>query len=169
MNCGWLLKGSAYHAAGDGTVSPGTIGSLILTLTVNPAIDHTVTVDRLVFEDRAYITSTSESAGGRGVNASCVIHSFGVETEAVVTSGGPAGGRLERFLSGCGFPVEAVPIREEIRTNLTITDKQGLTVKLNEKGPKIDAEELGRLEQAVLARLSRAEWLMLCDRRSASR
>ncbi|MEO7648934.1 MAG: 1-phosphofructokinase family hexose kinase [Bryobacteraceae bacterium] len=138
------------------------MGFLILTLTVNPAIDHTVTADRLVFEDRAYITSTSESAGGRGINASCVIHSFGVETVAIVTSGGPAGVRLERFLSGCGFSVEAVPIREEIRTNLTITDKQGLTVKLNELGPHMDKEELGRLEQAVLAKLDRAEWLMLC-------
>ena len=38
---------------------------MILTLTVNPAIDRTITVDRLAFEDRAYILSRSkESPGG---------------------------------------------------------------------------------------------------------
>ena len=50
---------------------------MILTLTINPAIDRTVTVDRLVFEDRGYILSRSEAAGGRGINASHVISAFG--------------------------------------------------------------------------------------------
>ena len=52
-------------------------GGLILTLTVNPAIDRTISVDRLAFEDRAYINSRHDSGGGRGINAACVIHSFG--------------------------------------------------------------------------------------------
>jgi fructose-1-phosphate kinase PfkB-like protein len=50
---------------------------LIVTLTINPAIDRTISVDRLAFEDRAYIKSSGESAGGRGINATGVIHSFG--------------------------------------------------------------------------------------------
>ena len=49
----------------------------ILTLTVNPALDRIVTVDRLVFEDRAYIESPTEAAGGRGINASRVLMNFG--------------------------------------------------------------------------------------------
>jgi fructose-1-phosphate kinase PfkB-like protein len=64
---------------------------LILTLTINPAIDRNVTADRLVFEDRAHILSTSESDGGRGINASRVIHAFGGETLAILTSGGKSG------------------------------------------------------------------------------
>jgi 1-phosphofructokinase family hexose kinase len=135
---------------------------LIVTLTVNPAIDRNVIADRLVFEDRAYILSTSESAGGRGINASCVIHSFGGRTLAIATSGGASGRRLEEFLCNCGFPVEIVPIHNEIRTNLTITDRQGLTVKLNEVGPQISAAELERLETAVRNNLSGASWLMIC-------
>ena len=35
-------------------------GSLIVTLTVNPALDRTLSVDRLAFEDRAYIESRHE-------------------------------------------------------------------------------------------------------------
>jgi 1-phosphofructokinase family hexose kinase len=135
---------------------------LILTLTVNPAIDHNVTADRLVFEDRAYILSTDESAGGRGINAARVIHAFGGKTLAILTSGGKTGARLEGLLRALGFPVQIAPIRREIRTNLTITDKQGLTVKLNEAGPRIDPPELDGLEKITMAQLENASWLMLC-------
>ena len=100
---------------------------MILTLTVNPAIDRNVTVDRLVFEDRAYILSSGESPGGRGINASCVIHSFGGKTAAMAPSGGKNGSRFEQLLSGCGFPIHLVHIKNEVRTNLTVTDKSGLT------------------------------------------
>jgi 1-phosphofructokinase family hexose kinase len=135
---------------------------LIVTLTANPAIDRNVTADRLIFEDRSYILSTKESAGGRGINAASVIHSFGGETLAILPSGGRSGARFEELVRACGFPVEIVPIHNEVRTNLTITDKQGLTVKLNEAGPVLDKEELDRLEQATLRRLDGAAWLMLC-------
>jgi 1-phosphofructokinase family hexose kinase len=135
---------------------------LIITLTVNPAIDRTITVDRLVFEDRAYITSTSESAGGRGINASCVIHSFGSKTLAVVAAGGKSGARLEQFLQCCGFQVAVAPIRNQVRTNLTITDSHGLTVKLNEPGAAIEKPELARLEKLITGKLGEASWLMIC-------
>jgi len=135
---------------------------VIVTLTLNPAIDHNVTADRLVFEDRGYILSTSESAGGRGINASCVINSFGGKTLAVVTCGGASGERFRDFLCHCGYPVETVPVENEIRTNLTITDRQGLTVKLNHPGPSLSREELDRFEAAVERNLAGASWLMIC-------
>jgi 1-phosphofructokinase family hexose kinase len=135
---------------------------LIVTLTINPAIDRIVSVDRLAFEDRAYINSIRESAGGRGINSSCVIHSFGGRTLAVLTSGGDSGKRLESHLADCGFPISVVPIHSETRTNLTITDKHGLTVNLNEAGPALSKEEAVAVERAVRATLDKAAWLLLC-------
>src|SRR5205085_7262057 len=108
------------------------------------AIDRTISVDRLAFEDRAYIESTGESPGGRGINAACVIHSFGGKSLAIVASGGEAGARLQELLACCGFPIVVVPIRNPCRTNLTITDRHGLTVNLNEAGPHMEKEELRR-------------------------
>lgn len=135
---------------------------MIITVTANPAIDRTITVDRLVFEDRAYITSSRETAGGRGINAACVIHSFGGEAVAVVPAGGKSGALFEEYLDRCGFELVVVPIRNEVRSNLIITDKQGLTVKLNERGATINKTELARLEKAIRANLHRASWLMIC-------
>ena len=135
---------------------------MIVTVTINPAVDRNVSADRLVFEDRAYILSRGESAGGRGINASNVIHSFGGETLAIVTSGGKNGKKFEELLATSSFPVEVVRIRQEIRTNFTISDKHGLTIKLNERGPAMDKAELDRVEKAVRAKLPQAKYLMVC-------
>jgi len=134
---------------------------LIVTLTINPAIDRIINVDRLAFEDRAYINSSRESAGGRGINASCVVHSFGGETMAVLVSGGDSGKRLEGLLGGCGFKIAVVAIQNEIRTNLTITDRHGLTVNLNEAGPVLSKAEFTSVERVVRQTLKQASWLML--------
>src|SRR5579863_4271839 len=94
----------------------GTIVTfMILTLTINPAIDRIVSVDKLVFEDRAYILDQTEVAGGRGVNASVLLHRFGGKTIALLTSGGAAGERMEKSLAGMGFPFEVVRVRPESR------------------------------------------------------
>jgi 1-phosphofructokinase family hexose kinase len=135
---------------------------VVVTLTVNPAIDRNVTVDRLVFEDRAYILASHESAGGRGINASSVLKSFGAETLAIATCGGRSGRLLEEFLTRCDFPFALVRVRHEIRTNVTVADRQGLAIKLNEKGPTLTAPEIARLEKTVRGSLRGADWLMLC-------
>lgn len=119
-------------------------------------------VDRLVFDDRAYILSKSEAAGGRGINASRVIHSFGGKTLAILTSGGAAGERIEKLLAQEGFRSQVVRIRQESRINLTISDKQGLTVKLNERGAPIAADEVKQLRQLVENSIHKASWLMIC-------
>ena len=108
-----------------------------------------ISVDRLAFEDRAYINSTRESAGGRGINASCVIHSFGGKTLALLICGGDAGKRLQEHLQCDGLEFQVVPVENEIRTNLTITDKHGLTVNLNEAGPTLSKAEVARVEKLV--------------------
>jgi 1-phosphofructokinase family hexose kinase len=135
---------------------------VILTLTVNPALDRNLSVDRLAFEDRAYILKTSESPGGRGINASRVIHTFGGKTLAIAPSGGATGKQFEALSSCCSFPMELVPIAKEMRTNFTVTDEQGLTVKLNELGPPLKPKELDRIAAAVESKLAKARWLMIC-------
>ena len=135
---------------------------MIVTLTINPAIDRTISVDRLAFDDRAYIKSSGESAGGRGINASAVIHAFGGETLAVIISGGDSGRRLEELLRCCKLQLAVVPVPHEIRTNMTITDRHGLTVNLNETGPTLGKAELALVEKTIREALKGAQWLMLC-------
>lgn len=135
---------------------------LVLTLTINPAIDRTVMADHLVFEDRGYILARVESVGGRGINASRVLQSFGVKTSAILAAGGETGAKIREHLVNEKFPSDIVPISRNSRTNFTISDKQGLTIKLNEQGPLIDPAELEALKQLVERRIAKASWLMIC-------
>ena len=134
----------------------------ILTLTVNPALDRIITVDRLVFEDRAYIESRTEAAGGRGINAARVLTSFGGDVTAITISGKEIGRKFESFLEHDTFKKEIVRVRNGIRVNLTISDRQGLSIKLNELGPTLSPGETSRLIKAVEKHLPDAAWLMLC-------
>ena len=145
-----MLRGPGYHV------------SLILTLTINPAIDRNITADRLVFEDRGYILDRSEAAGGRGINSSQVIHAFGGKTTAILTAGGLPGKRLETLLRDLSFPYEIVQVKSDSRVNFTISDRHGLTVKLNERGDPLEPAELEQIKKRVEARLPKAAWLMIC-------
>jgi len=145
-----VRSGSGYHV------------NLVVTLTINPAIDRTITVDRLVFEDRGYILDRSDVAGGRGINAARVIHALGGKTIALLTSGGETGAKMEKSLSTMGFPYQIVRVRQESRTNFTMTDRQGLAIKLNELGAPLEAHEINQIRELVAAQLPKAGWLMIC-------
>lgn len=135
---------------------------MILTVTINPAIDRTLTVDRLVFDDRAYILSTEYGVGGRGINASKTIHLLGGDTRAILPAGGASGRVIEESLKQLGFSYQLVPIRRAVRTNFTISQEKGLTIKLNELGPKLAKKEWVAVQDAVFHTLPKAKWLMLC-------
>ena len=134
----------------------------ILTLTINPALDRITTVDRLVFEDRAYIESTTEAAGGRGINAARVLTRFGATVIAITTSGKEVGRKFEQYLERDTFEKRIVKIRNGIRINLTISDRQGLSIKLNERGPVLTASEQEKVLKATESLLPGASWFMLC-------
>ncbi len=131
-------------------------------MTINPALDRITTVDHLVFEDRGYIESTSEAAGGRGINAARVLTSFGAKVIAITTSGRDVGRKFETHLQADTFEKEIVKIRNPIRVNITISDRQGLSIKLNERGPVLTALEQDRVLKATEKHLPGASWLMLC-------
>ena len=135
---------------------------MILTLTVNPAIDCTYTTDRISYEDRVYVRSSFEQAGGKGINAAHVIQALGAEVLALATAGGATGKLLTALLETSQLPVSLIPIRHPIRRNLTISDQQGLTIKLDEAGPQISSGEEKRIEEAAREKLEGASWLMLC-------
>ena len=134
---------------------------LIVTLTINPAIDRIISVDRLAFEDRSYINSSRESAGGRGINVSCVIHSFGGETTAVLISGGDSGKRLESYLGSCGFPFAWC----RCRTRSARTSPSRIARSHGQ--PQRDRSTLGTdgsgaRGAAVRDTLAGASWLLMC-------
>ena len=135
---------------------------MILTVTLNPAVDVSLTTDRIIYDDRTYITSEREQVGGKGLNAARVLHAFGAEVEAIATAGGRNGERFRRLLDNeSGLVATLIPVQGETRRNLAIVDEQGLALKLDQRGTPLTVEELARVEEAIREKLPRASWLTL--------
>jgi len=84
------------------------------------------------------------------------------KTLAIAPFGGTAGKKFEKLLLESGFPVEVIRIKQEIRVNMTVSDRQGLTIKLNEFGPRIEKAELEQIMRWWKSHVKKADWLMLC-------
>lgn len=133
---------------------------MIVTVTPNPSIDRTVTLPaRLVRGAVHRVQSVSTEPGGKGVNVARALTLAGLDTLAIL----PAGGRdpILSALQSCGVPFYAVPVDGAVRTNLTITESDGTTTKINEPGAVIDEAALAALTAAILDRAESARWVVL--------
>jgi 1-phosphofructokinase family hexose kinase len=128
---------------------------------LNPAIDLTITTNRIVYDDRTYILAEQEYAGGKGINAAQVIYSYHGDVHAIAPIGGENGQRFAYLLAAAQIPVTLIPVSGETRRNFAVTDEQGLMIKLDQPGKQLSNEELQRIEDAVREHLPHAGWLML--------
>ncbi len=134
---------------------------MILTLTLNPAVDVSLSTDRIIYDDRVYINDESFQAGGKGVNIARVLAGYGADVEAIAPFGGEMGERFAKLLAESQIPVTLIPVEGETRRNVAVTDQAGLTIKLDQKGSPLTGSELERIEQRVVKKLPEASWITL--------
>ncbi|MCB0942226.1 MAG: 1-phosphofructokinase [Mycobacterium sp.] len=133
---------------------------MIVTVTPNPSIDRTVTLPAQLVRGAVHrVQSVSTEPGGKGVNVARALTLAGLDTLAIL----PAGGRdpILSALQSCGVPFHSVPVDGAVRTNLTITESDGTTTKINEPGAVIDPAALAALTAAILDRAASARWVVL--------
>jgi 6-phosphofructokinase 2 len=119
---------------------------MISTVTLNPSLDKTVTVEELVVDEANRWTSLRRDAGGKGINVSRVIHELGGETIAYGFIGGFDGETLKHLLRQQGVPFDLTSIKREIRSNFIITDlKTCRQTRIDAPGPHISKNELRKL------------------------
>ncbi|WP_454196510.1 1-phosphofructokinase family hexose kinase [Nocardia sp. Marseille-Q1738] len=133
---------------------------MIVTLTVNPSIDRTVTLTEPLHRGAVHRAATvSSHPGGKGVNVSRVVAAAGHATIAVLP--GNAGDPLLRELGDAGISYRAISTPGIARTNLTVAEVDGTTTKINEPGPALPTACADSLA-AVLDGLARvASWMVL--------
>jgi 1-phosphofructokinase len=90
---------------------------MIATVTLNPSLDKTVTVDKLVLEEANRWTSMRRDPGGKGINVSRVVHELRGKTIAYGFMGGIDGEILKQLLAKQGVPLDFTSIKGEIRSN----------------------------------------------------
>ncbi|TQF01443.1 1-phosphofructokinase family hexose kinase [Kitasatospora acidiphila] len=127
---------------------------MILTVTLNAALDVTYRVDRLRPRAGNRVRATAARAGGKGVNVARVLHALGHRTVVTGLAGGPTGAAVRRDLAAAGLTDELVPIAGESRRTVAVVDEEADdTTILLEGGPHVSAAEwtafLDRYEQLV--------------------
>jgi 1-phosphofructokinase len=133
---------------------------LVLTLTPNPSVDRTVALaGDLVRGAVLRAGSVTSQAGGKGVNISRAALAAGVPTVAVLPAHKDDPFVVELLRDG----IDCRPERPagEVRVNLTLTEPDGTTTKINSPGAVVTAADLERLADAVHQRASRAAWVVL--------
>lgn len=133
---------------------------MIVTVTPNPGIDRTVTLTSALTRGAVHrVSSVSSEPGGKGVNVARALTLADVETVAVLPAS--PGDPFLALLETTGVTAAPVPVGGAVRTNLTVTEPDGTTTKLNEPGAQLDGTAVDALTAAVLRRAETAEWVVL--------
>lgn len=95
----------------------------IVTLTLNPALDMSTEVPRLVPDEKLRCAEPVLDPGGGGLNVSRAVMTLGGESLALVALGGLTGDRLAGLIRTEGVPFLALTAPGETRQSLTVTEK----------------------------------------------
>jgi 1-phosphofructokinase family hexose kinase len=119
---------------------------VIVTVTMNAAIDRTLTVPNFQMSQRHRASQGLTLAGGKGINIARALKRFGVPVVATGLAGGRTGTRVVEELTGEAILNDFVRIDDESRTSTAIVDPTGNTyTEVNEWGPHVQPEELQML------------------------
>jgi len=123
---------------------------LIVTVTLNAAVDRTLTVPNFQRGQRHRASAGVTLAGGKGINVARALKALGVPVVATGLVGGPTGTRIVEELTAEAILNDFVRIEGESRTSTAVVDPTGETyTEINEWGPVVSAEELGVLQEKL--------------------
>lgn len=135
---------------------------MIVTVTLNPAIDHTLVLPKFVAGDTIRVKSVRSDPGGKGINVSRVIHELGGESLAMGFAPGGLGRYIEQTLNSQGIACDFLHTRGEVRTNITILDEsRHMNTILSDPGPETDARYVTELKNRLRKRLHTGDWLVI--------
>lgn len=133
---------------------------MIVTLTANPSIDRTVSLAGPLIRGEVLRTpATSDEPGGKGINVTRALLAAGAQTLAVLPANHDdpltAALRQERISH------RAVPVDTRVRVNLTLSEPDGTTTKVNSPGEPMTAAAADALAAELLREATGACWVVL--------
>ena len=126
----------------------------IVTLTMNPAIDTSVSVESIVKDHKMRCVKTRRDPGGGGINVARTLKRFGAEPLAIFPMGGASGLMLEHLVAAEGVRHQSFVIEHDCRANFTANEiKSNTQYRFVLPGPTLNEEEwnagLGLMSQAA--------------------
>jgi 1-phosphofructokinase family hexose kinase len=123
---------------------------MILTVTLNAAIDRTVAVPNFRLGRRHRAVESRTVAGGKGVNVARALRLLGRPVIAAGFAGGPTGNRVLEQLRRESILTDFTWIAGETRINMAVVDPtSGEQTEINERGPAVSPEEVERFVERL--------------------
>jgi 1-phosphofructokinase/tagatose 6-phosphate kinase len=124
---------------------------MIITVTLNAALDKTLEVPNFTPGRRHRTVDQTTMPGGKGVNIARAIKQLGQPVIATGLAGGATGTRIVDALTEESILNSFVRIREESRTNTAVLDPtNGQQTEVNERGPAVSTQELELFRDKLL-------------------
>jgi 1-phosphofructokinase family hexose kinase len=116
---------------------------VIVTVTLNAALDRTLTVPNFQLGQRHRASQGLTLAGGKGINVARALKRLDVPVVATGLAGGRTGTRIVEELTSEAILNDFVRIADESRTSTAVVDPTAATyTEINEWGPQVTSEEL---------------------------
>jgi 1-phosphofructokinase family hexose kinase len=123
---------------------------VILTVTLNAAVDRTVAVPNFRLARRHRAVESRTVAGGKGINVARALSLLGRPVIAAGFVGGPTGTRVLEQLREESVLTDFTRIAAETRINLAVIDPtSGDQTEINERGPAVSPEEVKTLFERI--------------------
>ncbi len=136
--------------------------SKVVTVTLNPALDKTITIPRLEVGGLNRVEQVRIDPGGKGVNVAKVLKKFSVDVIATGFIGGSEGEFIQRRLKDMGIKTGFLEVQGVTRTNLKIFDNETkVTTEINEPGFAVLAEDLAGFRHKLACLLRDTSVLVL--------
>ncbi len=131
---------------------------MILTLTLNPALDALVFLEHLQWHAKNIAVQKNLFVSGKGFNVAKALTALGLPVTGIGFVGRADVPLYERELKARGIRLAITPIGAT-RTNLKLIERDtGLETEVNEPGVAVRAGELDSLRQSLTAHLTDADW-----------
>jgi 1-phosphofructokinase family hexose kinase len=123
---------------------------VIVTVTLNAALDRTLTVPNFQLGHRHRASQGLTLAGGKGINVARALKRLDVPVVATGLAGGRTGTRIVEELTSEAILNDFVRIGDESRTSTAVVDPTSATyTEINEWGPQVTSEELTMLLEKI--------------------
>ena len=122
---------------------------MIITVTMNPAIDRTVQLTELVPGQMHRFGTAQSDVGGKGINVSKMLRTLGTPSVACGILAGRAGDRIEKQLADWEIESKFVRAVGETRTNEKLIEQSGRMTELNEAGPEVTLAQLEEVKATI--------------------
>jgi 1-phosphofructokinase family hexose kinase len=124
---------------------------MIITVTLNAAIDKSLSVPNFRLGRRHRTVEQRTMAGGKGVNIARALKALGQPVIATGMAGGATGTQIVERLTEESILNDFVRIREESRTNTSVLDPTtGEQTEINERGPAVSEREVELFREKLL-------------------